>query len=414
MDTILSYGLGCESSAILAKWLLVPSSRPCPLEELIIITAQTGNEYKDTQRDVETHILPLLRKHRVRYVQVARSGHLESDGITILDDTCEPESLWIEGSYKLSDELRTAGTVPQYGGVSHACSLKFKAWVIETWISLNLTQPVRHAFGYNADEERRVEKSEAATLKRVAFGFNADEQNRIIRASTYDSPSRQSFYPLLEWGWSRQDCIDYLQQCFGVIWRKSACVACPFNALKEDGVQRHHEHPEQVAEAMMLEHLSLSLNPRGTLYRNQSLIQITRQSGNIAAMESFQRALGESEWAVYRVRRIYQAAKDAAGKPNPDKKGVAYRAVEQITEKSSQATAQARLMSLCVGTHEVVEGRGITYLYARRCGATYPAREEFLVALPAFVATKARYGLEWFEEKWEASQGCLFPLDQAA
>jgi hypothetical protein len=32
---------------------------------------------------------------------------------------------------------------------------------------------------------------------------------------------------------------------------------------------------------MLLEHLSLSLNPRGTLYRNQSLIEITDSSGNL-------------------------------------------------------------------------------------------------------------------------------------
>lgn len=64
--------------------------------------------------------------------------------------------------------------------------------------------------------------------------------------------------------------------------------------------------------------------------------------------------------------------------------------------------SQSSLQSQIQGIGEVVEARGITYLHARRCGPTYPAREEFLVALPAFVATKARYGLEWFEEKWEA------------
>lgn len=413
MQTVLSYGMGVESSAILTNWLFTPSSRPCSLEDLIVITSQTGDEYKDTQRDVEAHILPLLRKNWVRYVQVARAGHLERDGITVLSDTREPEALYIQGDYKLSDELRAAGTVPQYGGISHACSLKFKAWVIETWMSLNLKEPIRHAFGYNANEDKRMAKSDVAMVKRVAFGFNADEQSRIIRASTYDSPSRQSFYPLLEWGWSRQNCIDYLQQCFGVLWKRSSCVYCPFNALKADAIARHQEHPIQVGEAMMLEHLSLSLNPRGTLYRNQSLIDITQQSGNIAALDAFQRSLREAEWAVYRVRRIYQAAKDAAGKSNPDKKGVAYRAVEQITETSPRNTAHEHLMSLRTPTHEVVESRGITYLYARRCGATYPSREDFLVALPAFVATKARYGLEWFEEKWEASQGCLFPLEEA-
>lgn len=109
MQTILSYGMGVESSTILTKCLLMPSSRPFPLEDLIVVTAQTGDEYKNTQRDVEAHTLPLLRKHRIRYVQVARAGHLESDGITVLSDTREPKALWIQDAYKLSDELRAAG-----------------------------------------------------------------------------------------------------------------------------------------------------------------------------------------------------------------------------------------------------------------------------------------------------------------
>ena len=102
----------------------------------------------------------------------------------------------------------TAGTVPQYGG-EHTCSLKFKAWVIESWLAQNLTQPTRHAFGYNVEERSRVAKSEAATLRRIAFGFNAEEHGRISRAASYDTPLRQGFYPLVEWGWTRQDCIDY-------------------------------------------------------------------------------------------------------------------------------------------------------------------------------------------------------------
>jgi hypothetical protein len=71
MDTILSFGLGCES-ALLVRWLFEPESRSCPLSGLVVITAQTGDEYEDTRELVEEHILPLLRQHGVRYVQVAR------------------------------------------------------------------------------------------------------------------------------------------------------------------------------------------------------------------------------------------------------------------------------------------------------------------------------------------------------
>ena len=56
---------------------------------------------------------------------------------------------------------------------------------------------------------------------------------------SYDTVFRQSFYPLVEWGWTRQDCIDYLRQKLGITWRKSACVQCPFNALKADALERN-------------------------------------------------------------------------------------------------------------------------------------------------------------------------------
>ena len=72
---------------------------------------------------VERHILPRMRAHHIRYVQVARAGHLEADGIIVLDDTREPRNVYLDGSYKLSQELRAAGTVPQFAG-EHRCSLK--------------------------------------------------------------------------------------------------------------------------------------------------------------------------------------------------------------------------------------------------------------------------------------------------
>jgi hypothetical protein len=409
MQTILSYGLGVESSAILINWLDSPSTCPCQLHELIVITAQTGDEYEDTRRDVEAHILPRLRKHNIRYVQVARKGHLQADGITVLSDARQPQRLYIEGDYKLSDELRAAGTLPQFAGEQHRCSLKFKAWVIEQWLAENLIQPALHAFGYNAEETRRVAKSDAATARRIAFGFNADETKRIGRATGYDTPLRQSFYPLVEWGWTRQTCIDYLRETLGVIWRKSSCTYCPFNALKEDALVRHKQHPEQVADAMVLEHVSLSLNPRGTLYRNRSLIEIADASGNRLAVDGYRQRLDRVRWAVYRVRRLYHAGKDASGQPCPEKKGNAIRAVERLLESDDRAEALVRLRGLTGPNDEVVEQRGITYVYRRRCGATFPTREEFLVAAPAVVESKARYGLEWFEQEWGTpQQGSLF------
>ncbi len=85
MKTVLSFGMGVESSALLLRWLEEPESRDFDLEhDLIVITSQTGGEYPDTKKLCEEHLLPRMRRHQVRYVQVARAGHLEADGIKVL------------------------------------------------------------------------------------------------------------------------------------------------------------------------------------------------------------------------------------------------------------------------------------------------------------------------------------------
>ncbi len=88
---VFSYGMGVESTAFLLRLLEEPSCRDFDIGELIVISAQTGDEWEDTGRDVERHILPRLREHNVRYVQVSRGGHFERDGISVLDDSRQPQ-----------------------------------------------------------------------------------------------------------------------------------------------------------------------------------------------------------------------------------------------------------------------------------------------------------------------------------
>ena len=395
--TILSYGMGVESSAILLRWIMSPATRPCPFEDLVVITSQVGDEYTDTGRDVEAHILPLMRAHGIRYVQVARHGHFEADGITVLDDSRMPTKVFLEGDYKLSDELKRNGTVPQYGGV-HRCALKFKAWVIEQWLEENVRGRARHALGYNADETGRIARSEYAFGERIAFGFNADEKNRISRSCEYNTVSREAFYPLLEWGWDREACIEYIRSVLGITWKKSACVYCPFNALRDDAITRQREHPRQVADAMRLEHLSLALNPRGTVYKGRSLIQITIEAGNDAAVEGYRKRIESEEWALYRVRRLFSG------------KGKADRAVEKLDVFQGPVEARIALNAVSDRSGAAVEElRGIPYVWRERRSETdFPTREEFITIAPAAVETKARHGLDWFEGRWSALQLTVF------
>ena len=116
MIPILSYGMGVESTAILLRFLEEPDTFEFDLSNLIVIVAMTGDEWENTRTDVERHILPRIRGHNVRFVQVARAGHLQKDGIAVLDDGRRPHKLFAEGAYKLSDELRGAGMVPAFAG----------------------------------------------------------------------------------------------------------------------------------------------------------------------------------------------------------------------------------------------------------------------------------------------------------
>src|SRR5262245_1572518 len=405
MKTILSYGMGVESSTLILKWMDRDSLLDFDLTtDLIVITAQVGDEYPDQKKLVERHILPRMRARRIRYVQVARAGHLEADGIVVLDDTREPRKVYLDGAYKLSQELRAAGTVPQFAG-EHRCSLKFKKFVIEAWIQQEMAgEDYRHAFGYNADEQKRVEKSERAFAGhepvRVAFGFNVDESVRIGKAQRYDTPLRHGWYPLVDWGMNREDCLRYLKEVTGETWLKSACTYCPYNALKEDGIARMLKFPEQVAEALLLEHQSLSLNPRGTLYRGRTLLSIITDNHHTEALRLFRGRLEAAEYALYRVRRIYKGP------------GHADRAVERLMAGSrAEMTACFEQMAPRL---EVRVEHDIIYGYVRkREPDRYPSVEEFFVVAPAVVESKTRYGFEWFEARWrealgESTQGRLF------
>jgi hypothetical protein len=390
----LSWGMGVESNAILTRWLTDPTSRDFSLEELTVITAQTGDEHTDTKTYCETHILPLLRKNRIRLVQVARSGRFEEDGIEILDDSMHPRTLYIDGAYKLSDELLFAGTVPQFAGV-HKCALKFKAFVLDEWLSQENTGPYRHAFGFNADETSRVARSEYLTNKRIAFGFNSDEQKRIDRANIYSSQTRTSFYPLVEWGWDRETCNNYLKEMFGEASRRSACVQCPFVNLTHDAIHRLHDQPNQVARALLIEYTSLCLNHRSSLYKNRSLMSVLRAHNNTSGINAFHDLLSRTPMATYRVRRIMTS------------KGHGHRCTQRIDEITLDELLSTKTLKPIV-THPDDYSIRVGFAIERELD-TFPTREEFYVTAPTTVASRARYGIPWFETKWaEAAQTTLF------
>ena len=200
---VLSYGMGADSTALLLRWIHEPDTRPCDLRDLLVITAMTGDEWPATGRLVTEHILPRLREHGVRWVQVARTGAAQADGITILDDSRAPRRVHLGGAYRQSDEMPAAGTVPQVAG-SRKCSAEAKGWVLDQFLAAEMSgQPYLHV-----------------------MGFEKGEAKRAHRDAGYDTAQRTGSYPLIAWGWDRAACEDYIYSQTGVRWPKSACTYC--------------------------------------------------------------------------------------------------------------------------------------------------------------------------------------------
>jgi hypothetical protein len=362
MKVVANYGMGVDSTVIVHRWLTDPTCRDFPLEDLVIVSAQVGDEFSDTKRMVERHVLPLFRRHGVRYVQLARNGPRQEDGITVLSDTRAPFTLHTGGVYRLSDELTAAGTVPQVA--SRRCSAKYKGWVIDTWLLQEM----------NGEPFRQV------------MGFNADEQRRVDRDQCYGGENRNAVYPLMAWKWGRAACEAYLREKTGADWPKSCCSMCPFANGKPAILARYRAMPEQAADALLLEHLSTALNPNMTLYRDRSLWSVLEADGQAEAFRIFTDRVARMSWAVYRVRRIYT------------RKGGADRAVEKLRlgnreEALDDLHAEATRRGLAVE-----ETANSPRLYVSRLQpGVYPTTEEMWVAAPALADDKAKEG---FEQAW--------------
>ena len=391
MNVVLSYGLGVDSTALILRWLEEPESRDFPLTDLLVITAMTGDEWPRTGELVERHILPRLREAGVRFVQVARGGRVQGDGIVVLDDTDSPRRLHLAGAYKLSEDMTAVGTVPQTAG-NRLCSMKFKGFPIDTYLEQYAPETTRHAFGYEAGEISRARRCAEKMPGRMAFGFGKSEVGRARRATEYDTPHRRAEFPLIEWDWDRGACQRYIEQVTGVPdWPKSACVYCPFSltsrAGRERTLVRYDTRPESALEALMLERRSLCLNPRGGLIAGKRLDElIAAERPKIAA--AFRARVDAELHSVYEVRRVWLPNRRPGGK-----RPSVYRDLRVLS------TGSRRLCEAKVRKRGVVDDAdGIERVFLRRRGEVLPTGEHFCVAGPAGAMPKARSA---FTDAWQ-------------
>jgi hypothetical protein len=378
---VLGWGLGVESTAILVRWLLEPDTRDFDLSELTVLTALTGDEFSRTHTLIEKHALPLLRQHGVRWVQVCRAGQSDADGIVVVDDSTTPEVSYPAGPWRLSDELARAGTVPQYASGRRLCSIRAKGSVLDRWIADHVAGPYRHV-----------------------IGFNADETVRVLRDRSYSSGGRDSEYPLIEWGWDRAACLEYLEAVFGVTWAKSCCQACPFRGgSTEELFADWTADPEAAFAAVLLERRAMALNPAMTLYPGgRSAAALVAQHAPALAVEITER-IATYPHAFVEVRRILPHTK-----ADPLKKAPVWRSTT-VHGTGALEAMEAQLVHAAYrhGGDVCVDDFGIARVWHTRRRGVLPDREWLHCVAPAGVISKERAG---FAAKWAAAT----PLKAAA
>ncbi|WP_416974621.1 hypothetical protein [Streptomyces sp. 4F14] len=433
--TVLSYGLGADSTLVLIDMLRDPAGYGLEpdLSDLIVVTATVGSEWQDTVRLVENHVFPLLRRHQVRYIQVARCGPFEADGWEVLADSRAPQHFVPRGHWTLMDELSLNGTVVQAAG-GNTCSLKYKGWPLDQWAKKEFPRTTfRKLIGYHAGERKRATKYDACQQQ-----DNAKARRTVCTVT----------YPLIERNWGRTVVESRLFTEFGFVWPKSHCTFCVYSGAcssRPAHMARMRDHLPQAVEVLALEYTSMALNEAGSFYPGETLYKRVDEDGNTEALRALEEHLARTEWALYRVRRVFPAARSADCKAlhgsscrtpwpgcidpetggrtppcrqwhgpscrtpqpacrNAARKGRASRSVEiVITGSRTQVTRLVRRRAAANG--ERVEASTLHPLGHLRSwtlsrAATYPCAEEFHAIAPSGVIAKQRDG---FEELWRAT-----------
>lgn len=391
-----THGMGVDSAAWLAGVLLGELPRPFDLAHLTVVTAMVGDESDATRDAMTAHMLPLMEAHGVRYVQVARRSMSDADGIVTLSDTAagNPYRMVMRGAVALSDEMLTAGTIPQQS--SRKCSHKWKGWVLDRWAEQEYAgAPRRHVVGFAAEETGRRDRDEGYSLA---------------------SPGKTPWYPLIEAGWDRAECLDRLAKWFGIEWPRSCCSFCPFQAGPDIArmIGRWSAEPAQVRKTVAMERNARALNPRMVLFGDRAAEDIARRAGLGEHVDQAAAELDARPAALYEVRRIYRRRGDRRG-PNGRGWALGPDAWDKGTDvwrslRTLATGTRAHMLDLVHAEQTTLGGTvetvaGAPRLVFARAEAPYPTVEHYL-AVGVAGADKERPA---FDELWAYVTGLDLP-----
>lgn len=399
-------GCGVDSMALLHLWCNQPASRDFDLNDLLVITAVTGDEYRSTIDAANAYLVPMLREHGIRFLQVARGGQSTHDGYDTLADSTRPTELVPRGAWHLGEEMEQALTVPQIVTGRRLCSYRAKGEVLDSAI---------------ADE---IADGRVAPEFRHAVAFAAEETWRAKRDSSYTTNARRPWYPLIEMGYDRLWCANYLRTVLdGFVYPRSCCVFCCFQAPRPGRnalATRWRAEPEAGAYALHVERRALSINRRMRLFGSLSAAEFVRDREISAVAELADTELADTTmWTVVETRRVYRAAsvkdpttgrslrgRDGRTVKDPARKGDTWRSIRPHIVTSTRDDGLTALEGLAAVHDTVVwtEGNQIPRVDVRVLPSRpreWPLTTHEFALLPGAIRAKEHAG---FDREWLAAR----------
>lgn len=196
---MLAYGLGVDSTAVLAGWY-ARGIRPDA-----ILFADTKSEKNETYG-----YLPII------------NAWLENRGwpaVTVVENIVRDFKHWPE--YRgLEENCLTNATLPSLAFGFKSCSLKWKVTPQNKWTEA--WQPAIDCWAAGG----KVQKA-------IGYDASPKDRKRFAHAVGVEDPAYDYHYPLIDWGWDRARCKEEILAAGLPVPPKSACVFCPATQPQE-------------------------------------------------------------------------------------------------------------------------------------------------------------------------------------
>lgn len=211
----ISYGGGIQSTAL----VLLAIEGVIDFDVALFANVGDDSEHPGTLEWVRDVMQPYAADHGFPIHELHR---IRRDGTE--------ETLWgrltKEGSRSLPIPIRMSNGAPN----RRSCTADFKIRVVGKWLKAN-----------------GASKENPAT---VAIGISTDEFHRANKKKV--EPYEQPVYPLLDLGWDRSRCTEYIRDRLGDIPPKSSCFFCPFHR-PDTWAEMRRDEPELFAKSVQLE-----------------------------------------------------------------------------------------------------------------------------------------------------------------